>query len=584
MGDLFRRLRYEGRAGSGSARSAPRAHGVRREVSLVRLFASPFRPLGLFTSRAAIAAALTGVFALAACDGCRPPTTEPARTRDERPTVRLYLVSDLAGALEPCGCVKDQLGGMDHFGALVRAEEASAAAYATLTAGPLFFMDPDVTADKRGQDVAKAETIAKALASLRLAGFAPARNEWAAGDQTLASLREASGAPLLFANATPAAGPRTATAVKELGGVKVGLLGVSAPSRAREGKPLSEPKDGPIQEAVGAALAELEKQGAQVVVLLASIGRGEAKRLADAFPKLLAILVGSPGGAGEANTQAAPIERVGDVLLVETGNHLQTVGVLDLFVRDGSMAFADGAGLEATRKREALSARIDDLRKKIATWETDPSVAKADIEARRAEVAKLEQERAVLDKSPTPAKGSFYRYALREVRTTLGTDKLITDKLSAYYKRVNDENKRAFAGRTPRPTAADEPAYVGIDVCSACHADARKVWNGTAHSRAYKTLEDGFKEFNLDCVSCHVTGYERPGGSTVTAVAALKNVQCEVCHGAGSLHVKAPARVHVPVPKPSGDTCLSCHHPPHVHEFDAKTKLSGVLGPGHGRK
>lgn len=579
MGDLFAWLRYE----PSLAREA--AQPARTEVSLVRLFASLFRPISLFPSRVALATALTGALALAACDGCRPATTEPARpARDDRPTVRLYLVSDLAGALEPCGCVKDQLGGMAHFGALVRAEEATAPAYATITAGPLFFMDPDVTADKRSQDVAKAETIAKALATLRLAGFAPARNEWAAGDQTLASLREASGAPLLFANATPAAGPRTATAIKEIGGVKVGLLGVSAPSRAREGKPLSEPKDGPIQEAVGAALADLDRQGAQVVVMLASVGRGEAKRLADAFPRLLAILVGSPGGAGEANTQAAPIERVGDVLLVETGNHLQTVGVLDLFVRDGSMKFADGAGLEATRKREALTARIDELRKKLATWETDPSVAKTDLEARRAEVEKLEQERAQLDKSPSPAKGSFYRYALREIRTSLGADKLITDNLATYYKRVNEENKRAFAGRTARRAAANEAGYVGVDVCSACHADARKVWNNTAHSRAYKTLEDGFKEFNLDCVSCHVTGYEQPGGSTVTAVSTLKNVQCEVCHGPGSLHVKAPARVNVPVPKPTGDTCLSCHHPPHVHAFDVASKMPAILGPGHGKK
>ncbi len=535
-----------------------------------------------------------GLVTLTACDGCRPPSGEPTRPPDgnasqatDRPTVRLYLVSDLAGALEPCGCVKDQLGGMDHFGALVRAEEAAAPAYATLSAGPLFFMDPDLTPEKRGQDVAKAETIAQALSTLHLAGFSPARNEWAAGAETLDGLRKASGAPLLFANAVGDAvanAPRTATAVKEIGGVKVGLLGVAAPSQAREGKPMSELRDGPVQEAVRAGLAELEKQGAHVVVLLASIGRGEAKRLADAFPKLLAILVGSPGGAGEANTQAAPVERVGDVLLVETGNHLQTVGVLDLHVRDRSYTFADGAGVEATRKREALSARIDDLRKKVATWEADPSIAKPDLDARRAEMARLEQERAALDKTPAPAKGSFFRFTLREIRTSLGTDKLMSEKLAGYYKRVNDENKRAFADKKPRPAGKDEPSYVGVDACTSCHEEARKVWDGTPHSHAYKTLSDGFKEYNLDCVSCHVTGYERPGGSTVTAVAGLKDVQCEVCHGPGSKHMKQPARVHMPVDKPKPDSCLACHHPPHVHEFDPAAKMQRILGPGHGKK
>jgi hypothetical protein len=109
------------------------------------------------------------------------------------------------------------------------------------------------------------------------------------------------------------------------------------------------------------------------------------------------------------------------------------------------------------------------------------------------------------------------------------------------------------------------------------------VWDGTAHAHAYKTLSDQFKEFNLDCVSCHVTGYEKPGGSTVTHVDLLKNVQCEVCHGPGSKHERSP-KVAMPVPRPQADTCTACHHPPHVHEFDGASKMNLILGKGHGRK
>lgn len=522
-----------------------------------------------------------GLFALtavAACNGCQPKATNPPV--DARPTVRLYMVSDLAGALEPCGCVKDQLGGMDHFGALVRSEETAAPAYVTASAGPLFFMDPDLDAQKKGQDVAKAETIAEALASVKLAAFSPARNEWANGPETLEQLRKKSGADLLFGNGEA----KTRAAVRDVGGIKVGFLGVASPTKAKEGKPLPELKEGPLVEAVQAGIADLEKQGAQVTILLASVGRGEAKRLADNFPKLLAILVGSPGGAGEANTTAPPAEQVGNVLIVETGNHLQTVGVLDLHVRDKSYTFSDGTGLEVTRKREALVARIAELRKKIATWEADPSIAKADVDARRTEMQKLESERAALEKTPTPDKGSFYRFALREVRTNLGKDPAVTEKLLSYYKRVNDDNQKAFADRKPPPVGKDEPSYVGIDACSACHEEPRKVWDATAHGHAYKTLSDQFKEFNLDCVSCHVTGYEKPGGSTVTFVKNLKDVQCETCHGPGSKHMKSPEKVAVPIPKPQGDACLACHHPPHVHEFDAASKMKLILGKGHEKK
>ena len=533
-----------------------------------------------FARKVAVVLSLGTFSAVAACNGCHPKDTKTV-VADEKPTLRLYLVSDLAGALEPCGCVKDQLGGMDHFGALVRGEEAQAPAYATVSAGPLFFMDPDLDAQKRGQDMAKAETIAEALATVKLAAFAPARNEWAGGPDMLQTLKKKSGAELLFANDT---GPKTSVAIKEVGGVKVGFLGVASPSKAKEGKPLADVKDGPLQEAVTLGLAELEKRGAQVTVLLASVGRGEAKRLADAFPKLLAILVGSPGGSGEANTEAPPAEQVGQVLIVETGNHLQTVGVLDLHVREKGFAFSDATGLENTRKREALAARIGELRKKIASWEADPAVAKADVDARRTEVQKLEAERAALEKTPPPEKGSFYRFALREVRTSLGTDATMTSKLSGYYKRVNEENRATFADRKPPAVGKDEASYVGVDACSSCHEEARKVWDGTSHSHAYKTLSDQFKEFNLDCVSCHVTGYEKPGGSTVTAVKSLKNVQCETCHGPGSKHMKAPEKVPVPIPKPQGDSCLQCHHPPHVHEFDAEAKMKLVLGKGHEKK
>ena len=86
---------------------------------------------------------------LAACEGCRsagPAGSQRSSSADAgSPTVRLYLVSDLAGALEPCGCTKDQLGGLDHFGAWVTSEHTRAPAAVVASAGPLFFMDESST-------------------------------------------------------------------------------------------------------------------------------------------------------------------------------------------------------------------------------------------------------------------------------------------------------------------------------------------------------------------------------------------------------------------------------------------------------
>jgi len=533
-------------------------------------------------------------FALAAfcaCEGCRPTGgpdgSAPRDGAEGLPAARLYLLTDLAGALEPCGCVKDQLGGMDHFGALVAAEKDKARGAGVLSAGPLFFMDMELAAERRTQEIRKAETLAASLKSLNLLGFAPGRNEWAGGIDALKRATGASGGALLAANVqAPDVAPVKWT-VKEVGSVKLGVVGVAAPDKAKV--TLEGVTSSPASDAVKLAIAALKKDGAQAIVAVAAVGRGEAKRIADLNPELLAILVGSPGGGGDANTQAPPAERIGDVLIAETGNHLQTVGVLDLYLRAGAgggglVKFADGTGIERTRKREELTKRIDELRARVATWETDKSVDRKDVDARKADIAKLEAEQATLDKAPPPATGSYYRYAMREIRDNLGADDRVRAQMLAYYKQVNDANKLEFAERKPKAAPKGEAGYVGIDICTSCHEEARKVWDKTAHAHAYPTLSTQFKEFNLDCVSCHVTGYDRPGGSTVTHVEDLQNVQCEVCHGPGSLHSAKPTSVKVPVVKPGTDGCLSCHHPPHVHTFDAKAKMAEILGPGHASK
>jgi 2',3'-cyclic-nucleotide 2'-phosphodiesterase (5'-nucleotidase family) len=536
---------------------------------------------------------------LSACEGCRAPSSANALAAHDGatsdiPQARLYLVSDLAGALEPCGCVKDQLGGMDHFGALVTAERERAPSYVTLSAGPLFFMDMDLAPEKKAQEITKAETIAASLKTLGLAGFSPARNEWAGDGPTIATLVDRSGAPMLGANLSAGQLPQKWT-IEQVGGLKLGIVSVAAPDKAEKGdkgKPLDGVTSSPAIPAVKEAVTAVKNAGAQAIVVLASVGRGEAKRIADDNPDLLAILVGSTGDSGDTNTKAAPPEQIGDVLIVETANHLQTVGVLDLFVRDdgkreregGLIHFADGTGIERMRKRQELTERIDDLRAKIATWEKDKSVDPKDIAARKADVTRLEGQRDELDKTAPPASGSFYRFSMKEIRDQLGADDAVKKQMLAYYKKVNDDNKAAFKDKVPRPAAKGDPSYIGIDACTNCHEEPRKVWDATQHAKAYATLETQFKEANLDCVSCHVTCYDKPGGSTVTHVAELKNVQCEVCHGPGSLHAAKPEKVSVPTPKPSPDTCLECHHPPHVHTFDAKAKMPEILGPGHGKK
>jgi len=554
-------------------------------------------PWGRGSSRAvhrltpALVAILAGAFGLASCEGCRSasPSRSVAaagptpRSDAPPPTVRLFFISDLAGALEPCGCTKDQLGGLDHFGAWVQSSRALAGAAFVASAGPLFFMDPSLVPDRAEQDREKATTIARVLRRLDLAAFAPGSNDWADGPDALGSLANAAGAAVIAAE-SPAQAPGASVVIREVkgtAGVPLRLAFVGYGQRRPGEAPTS------AQEVIRAGIEEAKRLGSNVIIALAAVGRGEAKRIADAFPELTAVVVGSAKSESDTNTTVPQGERVGDVLIVQASNHLQTVAVVDLFVRepvaDGRLVrFADSAGLDRAQRRSDLTQRIDDLHVKIAAWERRDGVSPSDLAARRRDLAKLEANRDALDDAPPPKTGSFFRYTIKEIRDSLGKDPSIDAEFLAYYRSVNAHNRIAFANRQPSPPAAGEATYIGVEACSTCHPQARQFWNGTRHAHAYGSLSSQYKEFNLDCVACHVTGYERPGGSTVTHTEKLENVQCEVCHGPGSKHALNPSDKGAIVGAPQPSLCIGCHHPPHVEAFSPVERMKDILGPGHG--
>jgi hypothetical protein len=480
----------------------------------------------------------------------------------------------MAGALEPCGCVKDMLGGVDHFAALLAKEAPQAPRRLVLGAGPMLFMDPALESKKREQDIAKGRTIADVLAGAKLAGWAPGANDWAGGTDLLSELT-GERMTLFAANATA---PRLqATRVYDLGGERVGVTGVIAP--VFPGAPPEGLTPGDPKPALENARQKLTAEGARVLVALLAVPRGEALRLAESVPGYHLFVLGKPVDRGESNDLPTPPVLVGDTLVVEGPNHLQSVAVVDLHVRDGRYRFVDGSGIRDEEKKLSLERRIVELKAAVART----SISEADRSARKRDLQKLEAQLAALSvprKQPTE---SSFSYRLVEVREKLGVEPQAEARLKSYYQGVNEHNRRAFANVLPPPVPEGQSGYVGVQACTPCHQAERAFWDKTAHHDAYATLTRQNKEFNLECVGCHVTGYEAPGGSTVAHVDGLTNVQCETCHGPGSRHVANPAdKTLVSLPKRT--LCAEqCHHPPHVAStwsVDDAWKL--ILGPGHG--
>jgi hypothetical protein len=528
---------------------------------------------------------LLAAMVLLGCRGCPPNAKSGDRTgpASEEPSVRLYLLSSVAGALEPCGCTKDQLGGLDHLAAFLDAQRVDAPESLLLAAGPLWFIDPTLGKAHATQDRWKAEAIAEAMRASGLRAWAPGYNDWAGGSAFLKERARSAGATLLAAGIAG----NDASSLLEAGELKIGVVGLAEPRDGAGSFP--EGVSAPAADAVarlGREIDALAAQGAQLFVVLAAMQRGAALRLVDALPQIHLLLVGKPHAAGHTNTDQPPPEMIGSTLVIETANHAQTVAVVDVHARSdgkGPLSLEDAGGVKKAAQVVDVSRRIRELEHRINGWEKGGDVAKKDLQARKAELAELRKQKKALEVEEPAPEGSFFRYRVQEVREGLGKEEAVTAQILAYYKRVNAHNKSALAEMKPPEPAEGQAFYIGADACTDCHMEERAVLDGTAHAKAYQTLVEGFVEYNLDCVGCHVTGYGKPGGSTVTHNEKLRGVQCETCHGPGSKHLASPEDPGLITLEPDPKACVEqCHHPPHVEGFDAKAKMKLILGPGHG--
>jgi len=98
------------------------------------------------------------------------------------------------------------------------------------------------------------------------------------------------------------------------------------------------------------------------------------------------------------------------------------------------------------------------------------------------------------------------------------------------------------------------PTYIGIENCKVCHMPHFESWQTTRMSRAFELLKPGVRakakhDVGLDpnrdysksaeCLHCHTTGYGKPGGFiSIEETPEMVDVQCEMCHGPGSLYAE----------------------------------------------
>ncbi|WP_457670657.1 cytochrome c family protein [Thiolapillus sp.] len=135
------------------------------------------------------------------------------------------------------------------------------------------------------------------------------------------------------------------------------------------------------------------------------------------------------------------------------------------------------------------------------------------------------------------------------------------------------------------------PKYVGIENCKLCHLPHFESWAETKMSKAFELLKPGIRaeakrkagldpqqDFTKDpqCLRCHVTGYGKPGGFvSMEQTPDMANVQCEMCHGPGSIYSEMMLKKQgtytleeyrtkggLTMPSPKNNVCTDqCHNP-----------------------
>ncbi len=316
-------------------------------------------------------------------------------------------------------------------------------------------------------------------------------------------------------------------------------------------------------ERIWSLLGRVDEPPAPIVL---AGGREAARALARRGP----WIVVQTKGVGEGTPDP---ERVGPGWVVAPADRLRRVGVIELVLRGGTIADAGSP--------ERLARRAAQLESLLAGWrEETPFVA-----ARRAEAAKLRADAA---RWRPPRAGSAFTWRLVSLDRSRPRDAQVAAEMRALdfdIARINRARAEREAEGQPAPLRAGVAGYVGSDACARCHGAAHALWRATPHGRAFATLVSAGKEWNESCVPCHVTGFGKPGGATIAAARALRDVGCENCHGPASLHVADdglddPPTLRRAVPEA---VCRGCHNPQHSDTFAYEPYLRDVLATDEAR-
>jgi hypothetical protein len=239
--------------------------------------------------------------------------------------------------------------------------------------------------------------------------------------------------------------------IKELGGIRVGLLGLvsdrfagSLTLQDKETFKLAEP-----MEAAREVIEELKRKNCKVIIVLAHMEESEQKKLAETFREVYFVVSGHT-----RDMKRQPVG-VNNAQIVAAGTRGEYLGQMDFFLRDKS----DGTHILSYYRIIALQGFYGD----------HPQTAKL-------------------------------------------VDKFRGDSKPLYLAENINPPPEKDAPTESRPYAYPVSNFMGDPFCLSCHQLQQENWKRTGHAKAFQTLVHGQRASDHTCLPCHTTGFgEVPG-------------------------------------------------------------------------
>lgn len=366
----------------------------------------------------------------------------------------------------------------------------------------------------------KAEILADSLKVMETVALVPGETDFALGYETFRKLMERAGVTTVASNLKIGdAYPYPRSIVHEVAGVRFGIIGLLDPTTAAEISKNGGPA-ATIEDPATTAQALVKELDPKVDAILAitHLGLQADGNLAAAVPEIDFII------GGHSKEILGYPNQYGKTLVYQAGKQGKYIGWVRLKAALPATPAPGGPHLEVSAlSSEALPVKIE---------MTEDAEFKTLVDAYHKKAAEMG-----------------------------GTAKL------------------AEQAATAADAAGD--VYWGAALCGQCHIKQETWWKSTPHSHAYETLVKKEKHLDMECLSCHTTGFSaleqrmKAGQKTMVDVAGMEAVQCESCHAPGSKHSTPLIRSRALDAK----TCTGCHNQVMDPQFDFAKKIKLMACP-----